>query len=293
MKQNQEERLNPLNDYMFQKCMGEKGDEEQLLDFLNAVLGYSGDYKLSSVEILENKTFLADTLGKKACILDVRAVVADGTKVNIEVQLNTFKDMDKRILFYWSKEFVETLDSGEQYRQLPKVIVINILDFNLIPTEKIKEYHTSFHIREDKHTEYKLTDILEIHCIEMLKFHQLENKNKENPLHKWLIMFDWRTNMEMINEITQKDAAAKSFQEKFNAVSRDPQEMRLYFLREMARLDYNSGIDDARTEGRREGMIEGEQKRNIEIAKKMKSQGISVEQINQWTGLSNKEIEKI
>lgn len=32
------ERINPLNDFMFLKVMGEKGDEEQLLGFLNAVL---------------------------------------------------------------------------------------------------------------------------------------------------------------------------------------------------------------------------------------------------------------
>jgi hypothetical protein len=35
-------RLNPLNDYIFLKIMGEKGDEEQLLAFLNAVLGRHG-----------------------------------------------------------------------------------------------------------------------------------------------------------------------------------------------------------------------------------------------------------
>jgi hypothetical protein len=34
------ERLNPLNDYLFLKIMG---DEEQLLSFLNAVLGRAGD----------------------------------------------------------------------------------------------------------------------------------------------------------------------------------------------------------------------------------------------------------
>jgi len=33
------ERFNPLNDYLFLKLMGEEGDEEQCLVFLNAVLG--------------------------------------------------------------------------------------------------------------------------------------------------------------------------------------------------------------------------------------------------------------
>jgi hypothetical protein len=31
-----EHRLNPLNDFLFYKIMGEKGDEVQLLGFLNA-----------------------------------------------------------------------------------------------------------------------------------------------------------------------------------------------------------------------------------------------------------------
>jgi hypothetical protein len=36
------EQLNPRNDYIFLKIMGEKGDEEQLCAFLNAVLGREG-----------------------------------------------------------------------------------------------------------------------------------------------------------------------------------------------------------------------------------------------------------
>jgi len=33
------ERLNPLNDFLFLKLMGEEGNEVQCLSFLNAVLG--------------------------------------------------------------------------------------------------------------------------------------------------------------------------------------------------------------------------------------------------------------
>jgi hypothetical protein len=32
------ERMDPLNDFLFLKFMGEKGDEDQLLAFLNAVV---------------------------------------------------------------------------------------------------------------------------------------------------------------------------------------------------------------------------------------------------------------
>jgi hypothetical protein len=54
--------LNPLNDYLFLKVMGEKGDEVQLLGFLNAVLGKSGKGQLVSVEILDNNRCTGNTL---------------------------------------------------------------------------------------------------------------------------------------------------------------------------------------------------------------------------------------
>jgi hypothetical protein len=46
------ERLNPLNDYIFLKIIGEKGDEEQLCAFLNAVLGRKGPDAIMSIEII-------------------------------------------------------------------------------------------------------------------------------------------------------------------------------------------------------------------------------------------------
>jgi hypothetical protein len=58
------DRLNPLNDYMFLKVMGEKGDEEQLCAFLNAVLGRKGKDAIESVEIIENKTVTAEVIGE-------------------------------------------------------------------------------------------------------------------------------------------------------------------------------------------------------------------------------------
>jgi predicted transposase/invertase (TIGR01784 family) len=113
------QRLNPLNDYLFLKMMGEKGDEEQLLAFLNAVLGRTGDQALVSIEIVEARTLTADIIGNKSSVLDVRARAADGTLVNIEVQLRNMGNMDRRSLFYWSWEYSKQLEAGQDYRILP------------------------------------------------------------------------------------------------------------------------------------------------------------------------------
>ena len=95
------ERFNPLNDYLFLKVMGEKGSETQLLGFLNAVLSRTGHDRFSSVEIIENKVLSPEFLNDKTSVLDVRAKIGTGTKVNIEVQLRSQVYFDKRVLFSW------------------------------------------------------------------------------------------------------------------------------------------------------------------------------------------------
>jgi predicted transposase/invertase (TIGR01784 family) len=78
---------------------------------------------------MENTSFVKDKIDGKSCVLDVLAVLHDGTKVNIEVQLGNEYNMDRRSLFYWSKVYTESLKDGQNYRELPNVIAINIVDW--------------------------------------------------------------------------------------------------------------------------------------------------------------------
>jgi hypothetical protein len=43
--------FDPLNNFLFYKIMGEKGDEVQLLSFINAVLGKTGDDRFTSISL--------------------------------------------------------------------------------------------------------------------------------------------------------------------------------------------------------------------------------------------------
>ena len=122
------ERFNPLNDYLFLKLMGEEGDEEQCLAFLNAVLSSKSKQPIKLIKILENKTFVAEVIGEKTSILDVRVETDNGEKVNIEVQLRDLYNMEKRTLMHWGREFTTGISSGGDYKDLPKVITINIVN---------------------------------------------------------------------------------------------------------------------------------------------------------------------
>ena len=53
------------------------------------------------------------------------------------------------------------------------------------------------------------------------------------------------------------------------------------------------GIKEGKKEGIKEGIIKGTIKSKYEIAKKLLKNNISTENIKNWTGLSNKEINEI
>ena len=280
------QKLNPLNDFIFQKLFGEKGDEEQLLSFLNAVLKRTNKNKIISIEILENKTLTAEIIGNKTSILDIRAVTEDNTKVNIEVQLRNLGNMDRRSLFYWSTEYSRGIIAGQDHKELPNVIAINIINFEFIP---IDDFHTTFHLWEDNHR-HMLTDALEIHFIDMVKFKKLLNKDIRNePLHRWLSFFDKDTSNDTLEEVLNMDIAIKKANEKMAYLSSDKEALRMYQMRELALSDYVSGMNHARQEGITQGITQGK----IETAKNALKEGLSLETIFKITGLDESTIEQL
>jgi hypothetical protein len=63
------QRLNPLNDFLFYKVMGEKGSEPKFTGFLNAVLGRTGRKPIETLEIRDDRTIVKDLLEGKSCVL--------------------------------------------------------------------------------------------------------------------------------------------------------------------------------------------------------------------------------
>lgn len=277
------QRLKPLNDFIFGKVFGEKGDEEQLLSLLNAILAKTKHKKLVGIEIIEHRTFTAEVVGDKTSILDIRAVAEDDTKINIEVQLRDYGNMDRRSLFYWSREFAGSLDRGEDYDNLANVIAINIVNFEAV---KADDFHTVFHLWEDTHRDCLLTDALEIHFIDVKKFNALSRKDiKNNPLHRWLTFFDQDISDNLLKEVTDMDAAIHKANEKMEFLANDKETLRLYHMREMAQIDYNSGIKKARDEGKIEAQTE--------TARNLLKMHMPSEKIAEATGLTVEEINKL
>jgi predicted transposase/invertase (TIGR01784 family) len=191
--------------------------------------------------------------------------------------------MDRRSLFYWSWEYSKQLGSGQDYWVLPNVIAINIVNFEFLPSQG---FHTCFHLWEDTERDLLLTDALEIHFVDMVKFRGLGEKDIRNDaLQRWLTYFDLGSSEELVEEVIKMDAGIQKAQERLAFVANDKEALREYHLREMALSDWTSGVNHARREGRQE-----EQK---EIARNLKGMGIPIGQIAQGTGLTVEQIEKL
>jgi len=288
------------------------------LAFLNAVLKRGGPERLASVAVSENRMLPADVIGGKSSILDVRAELQDGTLVNIELQLKNEGNMDKRSLFYWSRVYAKGIGEGEDYMLLPKVIAINIVNYSF---PKSAHYHTCFHLWEDQEKDLLLSDALEIHYINMVEWRKRKRDVSGGPLHWWLAWLDKKNRPELAKEAVKMDSGIAAAQTRLEELLDDEDFIRLYEMREAARIEWTSGINHARREGEQRGMQKGIQKGRAEgrqegiqegeqrgmqkgrqdgmqegiqkVAARMKAAGESAEKIQAFTGLPPEEIEKL
>jgi predicted transposase/invertase (TIGR01784 family) len=139
-----------------------------------------------------------------------------------------------------------------------------------------------------------LTDALEIHFIDMVKFRRQEERDiQKDVLQRWLTWLDKDSPEGLVEEAIKMDEGIRKAEEKLVYVSMDKEALRAYQMREMALSDWTSGLNHAREEGIQKGKREGIQEGKRVIAATMKQQGVPVDQIAGYTGLSLEEIARI
>lgn len=231
-------------------------------------------------------------LDDKVGILDIKAKIDNEINCDIEVQVVDRKNIEKRILFYWSRMYNKSVKAGKDYDTLEKGIVILISDYELDGLKEIKKYITKWNIREEEYQKIILTDVMEIYIIELPKFKKYEEKTNNNILDSW-VKFMNEPEVENMGENKALDKARKVLEE----ISQDEHEVYLAELREKYIMDQkaieDAGYDKGLKAGIEEGIEKGIEKTIIDIAKKMIKQNIDETVINKVTGLSIKKIKKL
>ena len=272
MKKINQELLNPKLDYVFKRIFGRQGNESITKNFLSAILNQN----ITDIILEENTILPKDMLDDKVGILDVKAKIDGSINCDIEMQIVNKKNIEKRILFYCSKMYVQSIKSGKDYLELEKSIAILITDYEIPSLKEIKKYVSKWNLREEDYGNLILTDAIEIVIIELPKFEKYKNNTK---LAEWVKFIN---NPRVIN---MENKEIKKAKEVLDEISQDKHERYLAELREKYIMDQKA-VEAA-------GFDKGLEHKTLELAKKMKQKNIPTETIEEITGLSKEEIKKL
>ncbi len=276
--------MSPKIDFAFKLLFGDPKNIDSLKSLLCSILSIEED-ELNDLKIINNdleKQFAEDKKG----ILDIRAKTKDDNEIDIEIQIVSTEYMAERTTFYWSKMYSGQIKTGDSYDVLKKCITINILDFECIPLNKI---HTSYHITEDE-TNYRLTEVMEIHYLELPKLEkQGIEKNENSEIIQWMEFLGAKSKGEM-EMIALKNKSIRKAYDELQVISKDEKARFAYESREAEIHDNVTRIKSASEKSRKEGKEEGVTEKAIEDATNFLKLGISEEMVAKGTGLT---IEKV
>ncbi|MBI5538525.1 MAG: PD-(D/E)XK nuclease family transposase [Bacteroidia bacterium] len=275
-----EKYVNPFTDFGFKKLFGEEVNKDLLIDFLNSLL--IGEQQIKNLTYLKNEHLSSSDTDRKA-IFDLYCENERGEKFIVELQKakqNFFKD---RSVYYSTFPIQEQAKQGNWNFELKAVYTIGILDFMFDDQkhEPNKILHKIKLSDIEKNTVFydKLTYIY----LEMPKFTKKESELKTS-FDKWLFVLRHLPALQNRPKALQERIFEKLFKTaeiaKFSQKEMKEYEDSLKYYR-----DFANTVDTAEHDGRK--------KEKIEIAKKCKKRGMSIEEIADLTGLSKEEITRL
>ena len=291
-------RFTVRNDYAFKKLFGRKENIIILQEFLSVVLELDKDAFKNIV--IENPAVGNYYFKEKQGILDIKATLRDGQKVNIEMQNLWEPHYERRTYFYWASRYLEKFEPGKAYKYLARCVSIHILGEEFPLTA---ELHLIYRVMNVK-TLQPFSDDLEFHFLDLTKL----KASEDTDLECWL-RFIQTEDQTVREELGRRNAVMQYANTVMNQFYADKKER----LRYEAALRYESdratlleaGIDkgirigEKRGEqrGEKRGLQRGEQQgrrsEKLETARNMKAKNFDAETIQEITGLTAEQIAKL
>ena len=252
--------FNPTNDYIFKRLFGHVGNEEITKALLKAIL----KKKIEKIDLDKNRILEKDLSSDKLGILDVRATIDNEDDIDIEMQVTDHKDIQERTLFYWSKLFSRKIVSGEDYKDLKKVVIILITKYEIEELKKIEKTLTKWQIREETFPKEVLTNKLEFYILELDKLEKYNDISEE--LRNWLKFIESPEEIDM-SEI--KDENIKRAKEELEKINMDEYEQDMALRREMFLHDQASMKRHAYEDGEKAGLEKRKKETGLKSGEKI------------------------
>jgi len=273
--------LDLFTDYGFKKIFGEEANKNFLIDFFNALLPDA----FPITDLAFKKTEQLGNRDDRRAVYDIYCVNERGERFIVEMQKikrDFFKD---RTLYYSTFPIREQAEKGEWDFNLKSVFCVSLMDFVFDD-----EY-------EKRHPDKVIVDIalrdrsgkefygkLQYIYLEMPNFRKTEQE-LVTRLDKWLYFIKNLENFENIPEIFKNEIVFIEAMKKAEIARFNQDELYQYEADLKVYRDFINGLNTARREGKKEGILE--------MVKKLREKGVSFEIISQTTGLTNPEIEQL
>ncbi|MFB2921802.1 MULTISPECIES: Rpn family recombination-promoting nuclease/putative transposase [Aerosakkonema] len=244
--------ISPKVDYAFKKIFGSSQSQEILISFLNAII-YSGDKIIQSLTIV-NPYNPGQVLSLKETYLDVKAVLADGSVVLIEMQIARVSAFSKRVIYNVGKAYTNQLGIGEDYFSLTPVIGVTITDFILF--NQTPDVISQF-VFQEKTTKFAYPDPeLQLIFIELPKFKKSLSE-LTSLSDRWIYFLKQAATLdeipEKLGEVNEIGLALNIA----NQATMTVEELEVVERRSMMLQDERGRLTYAREEGKEEGKEEG------------------------------------
>ena len=203
-------------DFAF-KLLFTKGDPRLLISLLNAIFANKKIKRIVKSISIKNPFLDKETDDDKLSILDIRAELADGTNILIEMHLHGLSELKPKTIRSWARAFGEELEAGKSYCDQPPTIAIAFVDGAVKPledSENAKANKDKIHrlcMIMDREDCTVFTDVMELHYINMKAFAKAVNEansinindTAEIKFAKWLSVI---TQKEINNKAIIEDA---------------------------------------------------------------------------------------
>ena len=296
-------------DWALKRLLRDKANFVVLEGFLSTLL--NTDIKIHRLLESEGNRDRDDS---KMNRVDILAENTAGELLLIEVQGESEYAYFQRILFGASKLVTEYIDSGTNYDNVKKVYSINIVYFDLGQGKDFVYHGKTDFVGIHEH------DVLQLSTFQRQQFgvdevYQLYpeyyilkvndfNRWSKVPLEQWIYFLSTSDIPEDADALGLKEAREKLL---FSQMNREEQAAyrrylddrviladQIFTAKGEGRLEGRAeGREEGRKEGREEGREEGQQFEKLRTARKMKDDGMPVDLIAKYTGLTIEQINNL
>lgn len=211
---------------------------------------------VGSVEILDPE-LLKESVEHKGAVVDVRVRLADGHQIDLEMQQIPNVALRGRVVYYWARMMSGQLRPGDGHEQLARCTVV--LFMATAGAGAPPRFHSIYRPLEI-HDQTPLTDLFEVHWIELTKRERAED---EPALARWARFLMAETDEER-EALAEEDPVMQEAKQALDELSANPHARLLAAARERDRQMHRYEMALEREEGAKEGFL-----RSVEIVAEM------------------------